>query len=337
MEKNALRILGSVALVSLACTACDRSEEKKDAKSTETTATAKPSIDDVKDDPSRYYGKRITLSGEVDGVTADDRAFTLEGSQWIFPDKITVLTRSPVKMAGKALAKDDHVQVTGTVRRYVREDVKRELGWDLSPELDVKMREKPVLVADEIRRMDATATWTAQKPEGEIVSVFTMVTAFSPEALVGQSVTLERQPIQSIAGKGVFIGTSPSSETFVLAPNGAVSATLKKGDLVDVQGKIAKTPPAADAMKTWNLPADARTAIEHEPLFVNATRLEPSKSTAPNGAPKTAEAKADAGTKAAAAPATSGADTHAATPKPADTTTTGSAKGKTAPSDTKQP
>src|SRR5690606_23912633 len=99
----------------------------------------------------RFYGRQVRLTGEVDEVFSD-RAFELEGTGWAFDDDITVLARTSVQLAGAGLEDGDELIVSGTVRPMVVAEVERELGWDLSPELEVRLKERPVLVADSIRR-----------------------------------------------------------------------------------------------------------------------------------------------------------------------------------------
>lgn len=272
-------LLAAALVTSLGSVACDRPSDSMRSPDTTTPAPTHATVDDVKDTPARFYGKKVTLSGEVAALASDQRAFTLEGSEWIFPDKIRVLTRSPVKMGGAPLASDDHVLVTGTVRRFVKADIDRELGWNLTPETEVTLRDKPVLVADEIRRVEPSATWTAQKPEGEIVSVVTMVTTFSPEALAGQPITLEHTKVQTVTGKVVWVGNSHANQTPVVPPQGTEASSFKAGQTVDVRGTVRKTPPADEAVKTWGLPKELHAVLDREPLYVEASSIVAGKAT----------------------------------------------------------
>lgn len=63
-----------------------------------TSQEVKPSVAQVKDDPARFYGKRVTSTGEVEHVEDGRRSFELEGNGWLFEPELRVLTR-PVPIA----------------------------------------------------------------------------------------------------------------------------------------------------------------------------------------------------------------------------------------------
>lgn len=112
-------------------------------------AVPRPTVEEVQDTPTSYYGKRVRLAGKVDEILSD-RAFELEGAGWAFGDNIIVLTKTPVRFTGAPLARDSELIVSGVVRRRV-EDTAIELGWAPTPEHETKVNERPVLVADSIR------------------------------------------------------------------------------------------------------------------------------------------------------------------------------------------
>jgi hypothetical protein len=215
----------------------------------------------------------VTLAGEVDSPRADAKAFTLEGNAWIFDHEIRVRTKSAVRMGGGSLGEDDHVVVSGTVRPFVTAEIERELGWDLAPELEIELRDKPVLVADEIRRVEPSATWSEKAPQGEILGLWLLITTPTPDALVGQSVTAEKVKVQNVTKKGFFVGPSHTEQTFVLAGDPAELSGIKAGDLVAVRGTVKKTPAVDTAVKNFGLSPSLRGVVEHEPLYVEATEI----------------------------------------------------------------
>jgi hypothetical protein len=278
MKSNSRIHAGPALLVVLvAAASCDRRPGTDDSVANETRTTgatqSKPSVEQVKDSPASFYGKRVTLSGEVESPTEGGRAFTLEGNKWIFDHDIRVLSRSPVKMGGATLKEDDDVVVTGTVRRFVVAEVERELGWDLSPQLEIELREKPVLVAEEVRRVEPSATWTEKNPEGEIVGLMFLVAAPSPDALTGQAIRLDKTKVQSKTGKGMWVGASHAEQTFVLAGEGVDASKINVGDLVDVRGTLKKTPPVDQALKDWGAAPTMRGVIRGEPLYIEASQV----------------------------------------------------------------
>ena len=281
MKKHLLSSLGlftATAALALTSTAgCDRKSETAGHAETTGAQQDKPTVDKVKEAPAAYYGKKLTLTGEVDSPHADMREFTLEGSEGIFDNDIRVLTKSPVKMGGAPLAEDQRVIVTGTVRRFTTAEVEREVGWDLSPELEVELRDKPVLVAEEIRRVEPSATWTDKTPEGEIIGTMMLVTAVTPEALAGQKIRIDKAKVQSTTSKGVWIGSSHADQTFVMPTGDADLSKIKAGDMVDVRGTVKKTPPVDEAIKAWGATPTMRGVIQGEPLYVEATQLQPAE------------------------------------------------------------
>lgn len=86
-------------------------------------------VDDIADRPQDYYGRTVRLTGEVDRVIGR-RAFTVGGPG----GQVLVLTeRLPegiVRPVGHRPG-DRTVQVVGTVRRFEREALERDLGVEL--------------------------------------------------------------------------------------------------------------------------------------------------------------------------------------------------------------
>lgn len=229
-----------------------------------TAAATAPTVDEVKETPERFYGRQVRLTGEVDEVFSD-RAFELEGTGWAFDDDITVLARTSVQLAGAGLEDGDELIVSGTVRPMVVAEVERELGWDLSPELEVRLKERPVLVADSIRRVRDQASWTPEGQAQPVAAVITIVTAVDPGALDGQQVDLGRERVQSVMGRGLWIGPGHMSQIFVLpqeTPEG-----VEAGDEVQVTGTLRKVPK--DAVKAWKLPKTMAGVVREEYLFID--------------------------------------------------------------------
>lgn len=111
-------------------------------------------IKDVVDNPDRYLGKTVTVSGEVEDIHGP-KAFTLGGEGFLFNKELLVVSARPVpeipdRPGDVDLVKDDITQVTGTVRRMTVAEVEREIGWDLHPDLEAEFIDKPVLIARSI-------------------------------------------------------------------------------------------------------------------------------------------------------------------------------------------
>lgn len=232
----------------------------------QTTAT----VDQVKEQPANFYGKTITVAGKVDELLTES-AFELEGTGWAFNDNITVLTKSPAQLARAAVAGKDELVVSGTVRPFVVTEVERELGWDLSPEIEVRLKERPILIADAIRRVEDEGGWTAEGGEkrGPINSLVTIVTSLDLRALAGQHVDLGRERVQSVMGRGLWIGPSHMSQMFVLPTE--MPKDLQPGDMVQVSGTLRQVPK--NAATDWGLPKEMAGTVQQEALFLDGATV----------------------------------------------------------------
>lgn len=229
-------------------------------------------IDQVKERPADFYGKEITVAGKVDKLI-NERTFELEGTGWAFNDNITVLTKSPAQLATAAVAGKQELVVTGTVRPFVVADVERELGWDLAPEVEVRLKERPVLLAERIRRVSDQDGWTAEAGDradtGPLTSMVTIITAIDLRALAGRQVDLGRERVQAVAGKGLWVGPSAMSQIFVLPTE--TPKDLQPGDMVRVSGTLREVPK--DAAATWGLPKEMTGRVQSETLYLDGATV----------------------------------------------------------------
>lgn len=110
-------------------------------------------VEKIKDQPAKYYGQEVPLTGEVDKVFGP-RAFELESNDLI-DDQILVLSRSDVRLGDGTTVRDDQrVKLTGTVRPMAVTEIERELGWDLDPQLELEFKIRPVLIARSLAVQD---------------------------------------------------------------------------------------------------------------------------------------------------------------------------------------
>jgi hypothetical protein len=223
-------------------------------------------VEAIKDAPSRFYGKTVRLAGSLDEVYGD-RAFELEGTGWAFNDNITVLTKTPVRIGGSPLAKGEEVVVTGTVRPFTVTEIEREIGWDVGSEVEIRLKQRPVIVAESIRRVGEYGQWPEPAPGAAaepIKNTLVIVTMAEPQTLVGRKIELGRERVQAVTGKGLWVGPSPMSQVFVL-PKEAVK-DIQPGHTVRVVGTLQKAPK--DARKAWDLPANMEGVVREDMVFV---------------------------------------------------------------------
>jgi hypothetical protein len=97
------------------------------------------------DKPAAYLGLRVKVRAEIEDVHTS-RAFTLD------EDKVGASPDVLVLAPSGSFPKDgDYVEVTGTVRRFVRTEIERDYDWfDLDEEYDTRYTERPVIVAETV-------------------------------------------------------------------------------------------------------------------------------------------------------------------------------------------
>ena len=128
----------------------------EDQKPAATTDQATVKVDDVLAKPEAYLGKTVTLTGEVEEVESA-RAFTLESGLMGLGKGLLVVGKSEFPAAaglkGGLFVDDDHVKVTGVVRKLVIADIEKELGWDLDAQWEAKFKEKAVIIAENVTKL----------------------------------------------------------------------------------------------------------------------------------------------------------------------------------------
>lgn len=226
-------------------------------------------VDKVKEHPAWYYDKKVRVTGEIDEVYSD-QAFRLEGTGWAFDDDITVLLKKPMDAASHtSYAKDDELIVTGTVRRFVVADVERDLGWDLSPEIEIKLKERPVLIAEAVRKISPEqAKAAAEVMKGDVETVTEILAVTDQKSLHDKNVDLNREKVQQIVGKGMWIGPSTSEKIFVVPKE--MPKDVVAGDYVTVSGELAEVP--ANAIETWELPKEMANDLG-KVVFIDDARV----------------------------------------------------------------
>lgn len=276
--RTTLLAMSMVVMLTFGCKNEQGGQARQDNQATQKGGTAsntqaaadgaQTTVDKVRESPSYFYGKQVRVAGKVEDIVTD-RAFELEGAGWAFHDNIMVFTKTPVQMTGGLLGKGDEVIITGTVRPFVTAEVEREIGWDISQETEIKLKERPVIVADSIRRVSESGRWTAEGAGAQpIATVVALITSMDVSALAGQQVDLGRERVQAVSGKGLWVGPSAMSQVFVLPSTPPTD--IKAGDMVRIGGTLRTVP--ANAAEAWGLPSSMAGAVREGMIFVdNAT------------------------------------------------------------------
>jgi hypothetical protein len=115
-------------------------------------------VADIQEDPTRFVGQSVTVVADVEEVHSP-RAFSLdEDSAAAGGIDNDLMVLSP--QAGNLQDIDDQwlnnkVRVTGTVGTVNVVEIEREIGWDLSPELETEVgRAKAVIIAKTVERVE---------------------------------------------------------------------------------------------------------------------------------------------------------------------------------------
>lgn len=270
MMRAAIQLLPVAAFLSLLLAGCDNPQKgtTQGGPNAGTEAHPSPSVEAIRDEPGKYYGKKVGIVGSVDEVYGD-RAFEMDGAEWAFNDKILVLTRSPVKLGGAAITTDDDIVVSGTVRPFVPADIEKEIGWTVPTDVRNKVGNRPVLVADAITRTGGYGAWSSTGNAQPLNTILAIVSTTDPSTLNGQKVDLGRERIQVITSKGFWVGPSRMGQVFVVPSTD--DKNLKVGDYVHVSGTLKKAPK--DAGKEWNLPTSVACQMDENAVYIDGATV----------------------------------------------------------------
>jgi hypothetical protein len=228
-------------------------------------------LDDLESNPGKYLGRTISVDAEVEEIFGP-RLFTIDEHNWGDLDG-EILVYVPTALAA-LVRDDDRLTITGMVKPFLRAEVEREWGWmTLDPEVEVELKEKPVLVASQIVGGDSQVVLMIDTTPADDRSVGTsgssgdqLLTnladiAGGGEELIGRRVTLTNVRVTSDARGGGFIVGGNQRSVFVLAPN----ATASGGTTLNVEGVVLQMP---DAMQDrLNLPDNA-----NDDIYIVATK-----------------------------------------------------------------
>ncbi len=217
----------------------------------------------VIENPAAYVGKTVTVSGDVEEIWGP-RAFNMDSGVTV--GELLVVGREPFpQVAGatnRAYVINDVATVTGVVRMLVTADVEREIGWDLTPEIETEFNAKPVLIVQSVsfragaggaattpanmnqpmannnsaQPMANTNTNTAGN---RLTDVGVYASTADKLSLVGKDAQFSNLKVVRVVGPRTFTVASGNSEIYVMLDDASARG-------VGTQGKI-------DIGKTLNL------------------------------------------------------------------------------------
>lgn len=256
------------------------------------------------DNPQAYEGKTVTVSGDIEEIF-DPRAFNIDSGASV--GELLVIGTSPFpKVSDRAYVSGDIATVTGVVKILTSvEEVEREIGWDLTPQIETTYKMKPVLIAQnssfragtvtndkpvgtdtEINinnNPDGTAdTTVVRKPvsETEIVNFSDYEKAVDRKSFVGKRVRLEAINVESVVGdRAFYVGTSPTKRILIIFEEEPDRVTNKgfdgkidvdKGQKVTIDGIVRLMPPVEEAKRRFGklMTAETLNGLKDETTYI---------------------------------------------------------------------
>lgn len=184
-----------------------------------TSAQEGETIEEIEEDTSEYVGKTVTVSGEI-ARQVSPRAFIIQDDDFLGGEDVLVVSATEAPLIEGTLAR-----VTGTVRVLTTAEVEREYGFDLEPELEVELRDRPVIVA----------TATALTPRLDTITD-------KPAPFLGRLVTITGE-VERVIGPNAFTLDNEQdilAEEDLLIVSATPLADIEEGSRVQVTGIVAQ-------------------------------------------------------------------------------------------------
>jgi hypothetical protein len=201
-------------------------------------------------DAKNYYGQTVTVKAKVQDVLGA-HSFTLDEDALLAGHDVLVLL--PAGSLPTGLKHDDHVLVTGMVRRYVTSELEKDYDWFKDGEIvksstKIDFDTRPVLVATSVRMAgDAHAMHHGKASDRGAEIQRTGIEVVTPSKLskdgkkfYGQTVTV-RGEVEDVIDSRTFTldedSILPGPDVLVLVPKG-VASTLVQDQVVTIVGTV---------------------------------------------------------------------------------------------------
>lgn len=123
---------------------------------TTTASATNVTVADIVSSPAAYNGRTVTVTSSVEHAYGP-RVFRLDEDAVLrggIDNDLLVITENANMPAVNNEWLIDKATVTGVVRNLIIADVEREYGLDLDSQLEIDFRNKPVLIASSVRRIE---------------------------------------------------------------------------------------------------------------------------------------------------------------------------------------
>lgn len=212
-------------------------------------------IDDLEDNPDKYVGQTVRVTGEVEDVFGP-RLFTIDEPNWMDFDGETVVY-VPASLAA-LVREDDQVTVVGTVRNLESNEFLPELSWyERDPAVELGFEDRPAIVANDLVGGDSNrALWISVDPknadhmpksEGHRNTDAALTDANEvtggDDMLIGRSVKLTDVHVKRTGAHNGFWIESDGNHIFVMpSGRGDTQMTPAAGDRVMLEGTVLALP-----------------------------------------------------------------------------------------------
>lgn len=209
------------------------------------------SADEIITNPTKYVGKTVTLSGEVNDVF-DPRIFTVGGHGFrgdLLVISLDAIAAAPERTVEEPLRKNDLVLVTGRVEPFSSEGLERKYNLQLDPVLVGLFKNRPVVVIGESVAAELPSVVVTPRSAPEAPTSMQPLTNLSEVALSqNQDAYIDRVaffrhvPVDEVVAENAFwIGSKETGRLFVvltMPEEYRKKLDIKKGDLSTFYGII---------------------------------------------------------------------------------------------------
>ncbi len=245
------------------------------------------SADEIIANPTKYVGKTVTLSGEVNDVF-DSRVFTVGGHGFrgdLLVISLDAIAAAPERTEEAPLRKNDLVLVTGRVEPFSAEGLERKYDLRLDPVLVGLFKNRPVVVIGEsvaatlppvvVTPRSAPEAPTAMTPLTNLAEV---AMSSNQEAYIDRVAFFRHAPVDEVVAKNAFwIGSKETGRLFVvltMPEEYREKLDIKKGDLWTFYGIIRELPGPGLLKTSWRLPDEVVADLSAEDIYLQALNVE---------------------------------------------------------------
>lgn len=256
-----------LAAVSTAVTvACDRPYGEHLPEEDKTTTE----VEEIEEDTKDFVGKTVSVIGEID-TAYTDRAFELEGLDWLFSDDVLVVGKNPMLVGERAMNTNDIVRVTGTVRKFSQGKPESELGWRFDPAFEADWSERPVIVANEIEVVRREAIWNDRDFERGVLTN-PWPDTWTAGKLNMAGVDFERVHVNDVGKAALWIGHERPG-MLVIPQNPEVLIAIEKGDDIKLEGNVRRVDSVPELSRKLRLTAEQKEMLQSKNAYISATAL----------------------------------------------------------------